>query len=372
MNIEENITHRRLDSLDALRGFDMFWITGGQKLVFALATTSGWPIFIWMNNQMHHVPWHGFAFYDMIFPLFLFLAGVSMPFSVAHGKARGDSRKKLYQKAFKRMILLVFLGLIYNRVLELDLDNIRFGSVLGRIGIAWFFAFLIYMNFSIRGQLLFFMGLVVSYYIMMIYVPVPGYGAGVLSPEGNLAGYIDRLFLPGIFYMESMEPEGILSTIPAIATALLGVFTGKFLKEYSNIKTIHKISWLVLSGVILIILGKLWDSTFPINKYLWTSSFVLYAGGWSILLLTLFYLLIDVWKFKKWAFFFVVIGLNSITIYMVQHKIIDFHNMRDFIFSGLIEHSPDFIVPYLSGLGYIFCVWIFLYFLYRNRIFLKV
>jgi len=136
----------RLYSLDALRGFDMFWITGGQKLVWALATVTGWPLFEWMNAQMHHVGWNGFAFYDMIFPLFLFLAGVSMPYSFAARKKRGDTREKIYLHALKRMLVLVLLGMLVNRILELNPDNMRFASVLGRIGVAWFLAALIVLN----------------------------------------------------------------------------------------------------------------------------------------------------------------------------------------------------------------------------------
>jgi predicted acyltransferase len=217
-------------SLDALRGFDMFWITGGQKLVWALATVTGWPVFTWMNSQMHHVEWNGFAFYDMIFPLFLFLAGVSMPYSFASRAARGESRRKIYQHAVKRMIILVILGMLVNRILELNPDNMRFASVLGRIGVAWFLAAMIVLNAGIRWQVTWFWSLLIIYCLLMMLVPVPGIGAGVLTPEGNLAGYIDRLLLPGTMYTTFNEPEGILSTIPSVSTALLGVFAGHLLR----------------------------------------------------------------------------------------------------------------------------------------------
>lgn len=363
----------RLYSLDALRGFDMFWITGGQKLVFALATVTGWPLFEWMNSQMHHVEWNGFAFYDMIFPLFLFLAGVSMPYSFEARLNRGDTRRKIYLHALKRMLVLVVLGMLVNRILELNPDNLRFASVLGRIGIAWFLAALIVLNAGIRWQIAWFWGLLIIYCLLMLLVPVPGFGAGDFSPEGNLAGYIDRLLLPGTMYTEFNEPEGILSTIPSVSTALLGVFAGHLLRlEIKGLNGMHKALMLIGAGIISLLLGLAWGAFFPVNKNLWTSSFVLYAGGWSLMLLGLFYLIIDVWQVKKWAFFFVVIGMNSITIYVLQHRILRFDIIRDFFLKGIHDLSPAALQPFISSLGYIAVVWLFLWFLYRNRIFLKV
>lgn len=363
----------RLYSLDALRGFDMFWITGGQKLVFALATVTGWPLFEWMNSQMHHVAWNGFAFYDMIFPLFLFLAGVSMPYSFEARRNRGETRQKIYLHALKRMLVLVVLGMLVNRILELNPDNLRFASVLGRIGIAWFLAAMIVLNAGLRWQVVWFWGLLILYCLLMLLVPVPGFGAGDLSPEGNLAGFIDRLLLPGTMYTEFNEPEGILSTIPSVSTALLGVFAGHLLRlETGRLNGMRKALVLIGAGILSLMLGMAWGTFFPINKNLWTSSFVLYAGGWSLMLLGLFYLVIDVWKMKKWAFFFVVIGMNSITIYVLQHRILRFDIIRDFFLKGIHDLSPEALQPFISSLGYIAVVWLFLWFLYRNRIFLKV
>lgn len=363
----------RLLSLDALRGFDMLWITGGQRVIAALAALTGWPVFAWLKTQMGHVEWEGFHFYDLIFPLFLFLAGVSMPFSFGKRIARGDTKIMIYRHAFKRMVLLVILGMLYNRILNFDPENIRLASVLGRIGIAWFLASVIFLNFSLRGRIIWFWSLLIGYCLVMQLVPVPGFGAGVLTPEGNLEGYIDRLLLPGTLYMKVMEPEGILSTIPAISTALLGVFAGSLLHA-ENIKYTKAMKGLLLiaGGLISLVLGGLWGLFFPIIKNLWTSSFTLWAGGWSLIFLGIFYLIIDVWGFKKWSFFFVVIGLNPITIYMLQYKILDFSLIRDFFLGGLIKNSPEAIVPLLSSLGYVACMWIFLYILYRKKIFLKV
>ena len=363
----------RLLSLDALRGFDMFWITGGQKIIYALATLTGWPVFKWIHLQMHHVDWEGFAFYDLIFPLFLFLAGVSMPFSFGKRLERGDSKASIYRHAFKRMFLLVILGMLYNRILNLDAEHLRFASVLGRIGIAWFFAVVIFLNANLRWQIVWFWGLLIFYYLLMQFVPVPGFGVGNYTLEGNLAGYIDRLFLPGKLHLEVLEPEGILSTIPAVSTALMGVFAGITLRsKKENLSKLKKGLILILSGIVFLMLGKTWSLFLPIIKNIWTSSFTLYAGGWSLLLLGIFYLIIDVWGFKKWSYFFIVIGLNSITIYMVQYKIVDFNSTRDFFFGGIVQLVPESVAPLVGAVGYVACVWTFLYFLYRYKIFLKV
>ena len=365
--------NERLLSLDALRGFDMLWITGGQKVIYALATLTGWPVFIWLHSQMKHVAWEGFAFYDLIFPLFLFLAGVSMPFSFGKRLERGDSKTSIYSHAFKRMVLLIILGMLYNRILNFDTEHLRFASVLGRIGIAWFFAAFIFLNATLRWQIVWFWGLLILYNLMMQFIPVPGFGAGVFTLEGNFAGYIDRLFLPGKLYLEVLEPEGILSTIPAISTALMGVFAGTLLRSNEEKRSkFKKAMILLISGIIFLATGKMWGLFFPIIKNIWTSSFTLYAGGWSLVLLSVFYLLIDVWGFKKWSFFFVVIGLNPITIYMVQYKIIDFNNIRDFFFGGIMQLVPESWSPLVGAIGYVACVWAFLYLLYRYKIFLKV
>jgi predicted acyltransferase len=364
---------QRLLSLDALRGFDMFWITGGQRIIHALALLTGWPVFKWLNEQMHHVEWEGFAFYDLIFPLFLFLAGVSMPFSFSKRLLRGESKKTICRHALKRMFMLIFIGMLYNRILNLDAEHLRFASVLGRIGVAWFFAAVIYLNTSQRWQVVWFLGLLIGYNLLMQFIPVPGFGAGNMTLEGNLAGYIDRLFLPGKLHLDVLEPEGILSTIPSVSTALMGVLAGTLLRsEEYHISKLKKGVLLIGSGIVSLVLGKLWGLFFPLIKNLWTSSFALYAGGISLVLLGIFYIIIDVWGLKRWAFFFIVIGLNPITIYLVQYKIVDFNVMRDFFWGGLMRMALGYWSGIIGSVGYVACVWMFLYFLYKKKIFLKV
>jgi predicted acyltransferase len=272
------------------------------------------------------------------------------------------------------MLLLVLLGLIYNGLLRLDFENQRYASVLARIGIAWFLAAIIVLNTSIRGQVIWFASILLGYYAIMKLVPVPGFGAGDLSPEGNLAAFIDQKLLPGKFCCYTYgDNEGLLSNIPAICTALLGVFAGHLLiSANKKLNGLKKAFILLIAGIIALALGKLWSLSFPIIKNLWTSSYVLFAGGWSLILLSIFYLVIDVWKFKKWTFPFVVIGLNSITIYMLNSGILDFEQMGSYFFGGLAHFFSEPAGQVVLVSGSIICMWTVLYILYRNKIFLKV
>ncbi len=374
MTSTENTKKDRLLSLDALRGFDMLWIAGGEYLIVSLAALTGWPFLQWAAVQMEHVEWQGFHFYDMIFPLFLFIAGVSMPFSIVKRKQRGESMQKIYLHLLRRLFLLILLGLIYNGLLRFDFEKQRYASVLARIGLAWFFAAIIVLNTNIRGQIIWFAGILLAYWAMMKLIPVPGFGPGVLTPEGNLAAFIDQKFLPGRLccYIYG-DNEGILSTFPAISTALMGAITGYFLNLQSNkLNGLKKALIILAAGITSLIVAKLWSFSFPVIKNVWSSSFVLTAGGWSLILLSVFYLVIDVWGFKKWTFPFVVIGLNSITIYMLNSGIINFGEMGKYFFGGLASMFSEAGQAVILSIGAILCMWTVLYILYRNKIFLKV
>jgi len=374
MNKNNAIKQDRLLSLDALRGFDMLWIAGGEGLIISLAALTGWPALVWAAGQMEHVAWEGFRFYDMIFPLFLFIAGVSMPFSILKRKHRGESMNNLYMHLLKRMIILVLLGFVVNGFLRLDFENQRYASVLGRIGIAWFLAAIIVLNTQVRGQIIWFAGILLAYWAIMKLVPVPGFGAGVLTPEGNLGAFIDQKLLPGKLCCYTYgDNEGIISTIPAVCTALLGALTGHLLISGDKRLTGLKKGLLLLAaGIISLIIGKLWSYNFPIIKNLWTSTFVLFAGGWSLILLGVFYLVIDVWGYKTWAFPFVVIGLNSITIYLLRAGIMDFWQMGEYFFGGIAHFFSEHAQAVIISLGAVLAMWTVLYILYRNKIFLKI
>ena len=351
----------------------MFWIVGGEGIVHSLADLTGWAVAIWASTQLVHVEWDGFVFYDMIFPLFLFIAGVAMPFSLTRRVERGEDKKKLMLHVVRRGLILVVLGIIYNNGLfRVSFAETRFASVLGRIGLAYMFAGLIVVNTKLRGQVMWFVGLLVGYWAAMKLVPVPGFGAGQLTLDGSLAGYVDRMLLPGRLYLGVHDPEGLLSTIPAISTALLGVFAGTLLRrDLPGVTRQRKALLLAGAGVAGLVLGYLWGFAFPINKNLWSSSFVLFAGGWSLLLLALFYLVVDVWGYTRWAFFFVVIGMNSILIYMAG-GFIDIAYTTNFIFGGLLSSFGEPAQRVLWWIGFVLVEWAFLYFLYRKKTFLRI
>ncbi|MCX6233862.1 MAG: DUF5009 domain-containing protein [Bacteroidetes bacterium] len=361
---------QRLYSIDALRGFDMFWIIGGEYVIHSLKACTGWTWTIWLSSQLEHVEWNGFHFYDLIFPLFLFLSGMTMPFSLSRQLENGIPKSRIYLKVFRRALLLVLFGIIYNGLYDLHFSQIRFASVLGHIGIAYFFAAIIYLNTNVKRQIIWIIGLLLGYWAILKLVPVPDVGAGVLTIDGCINGYVDRLLLPGKFYEGIFDPEGILVKIPAVATALLGAVTGSFVKM-TRIKGLHKTGYLLLAFIFLFMLARLWDLWLPINKKLWTSSFVLYAAAWSVLFFTVFYLIIDVLEFRKWAFPFVVIGLNPITIYMAT-SLIDFSIPANHIFGGLMAFVSQNWQPVFMGLMVILIEWLLLYFLYKKKIFLKV
>lgn len=359
----------RLLSLDALRGFDMFWIIGGEGIAHAAATLTGWGWLVWLAGQLEHPEWHGFAFYDLIFPLFLFMAGVSMPLSFEKRLARGDTKGQVTRHVIVRGLVLVLLGMIYNGLLEFDWPNTRLPSVLGRIGLAYLFAGIIVLNTTWRGQLMWLAGLLVGYWAALKFVPVPGFGAGDLQPGHTLTDYVDRLLIPGRLHAGDRDPEGLLATIPAIGTALAGALTGAFLKDERR-GGYFKAAAMAVVGLVCLGLARLWNLNFPINKNLWTSSFVLHCAGWSLLFLALFYLVIDVWRWRRWAFFFVVIGMNSILIYLSE-KFIDYAYAADFFFGGMLKFAGDF-KPLAGAIAVVAVEWLLLYLLYRKKIFLRV
>lgn len=378
-----NTTNGRLVSLDALRGFVMFWIMSGEHIIHALAKAAPIPVFTWMSSQLNHTDWNGITFYDMIFPIFLFVSGVSMPYSFdkkmnsagvnTPAELPSKEKQKIYLSMLKRTCILLFLGFVVNGLLRFDgYDQTRFASVLGRIGLAWFFAGLIYLNFDLKKQLVWFTGILVGYYLVLKWMPVPNFGAGILTPEGSFSSYFDQQFLPGRLHSKIYDPEGLFSTIPAIATALLGMFLGTFLKTGNRFSTNEKIVIMVASALVLIGIGTLWNYDFPINKRLWTSSFVCFVGGCSILFFTFFYLVIDVLGFHKWAFPLILIGSNSILIYMASEGLVNFKHTAEFVFGGVIEFAPLIWQPVFTTLSVTFVQLVLLYFLYKRKLFLKI
>lgn len=364
-------TAQRLYSLDALRGFDMFWIMGGEGIFHALAKATEWPLMQSLSFQFTHPEWHGFRVYDLIFPLFLFMAGVATPYSVGKELEKGKSRQQLLWRVVKRGLILVLFGIILNNGLEIKpLAEMRLPSVLGRIGLAYMFANIIYLYSSFRWQVIWFAGLLVGYWLLLLLNAAPGFPAGDLTMEGNFASWIDRNVIPGRLYLGIHDPEGLVSTIPAISTGLLGIFAGNLLKN-GGLTMQRKTLYLLAGGVIALVLGQLWNLVFPINKNLWTSSFTLHAGGLSLILLAAFYYVIDVLEYKRWAFFFSVIGINSILIYM-SGKFINWSYTNNAFFKWLGQLIGDPFNAVVLVITYLLIKWAFLYFLYKKRIFLRV
>lgn len=371
--MEKQKQPQRLQSLDALRGFDMFFIMGGGSLFVALAILFPTPFFQAIAGQMEHVEWNGLHLEDVIFPLFLFIAGISFPFSLANQREHKMKEADIYKKIIRRGLTLVFLGFIYNGLLNFDFEHQRYASVLGRIGLAWMFAALLFVNTRTITRIWITWALLIGYWLLLALIPAPdGNGAGVFTMEGSLVGYIDRVLLPGRLHLTIHDPEGLFSTLPAIGTALFGMFTGEFVKmQKKEFTEMRKVIYLIAGGGILVAVGLLWNFVFPINKNLWTSSFVCFVGGISVLLFALFYYIIDVKNYRHWTLFFTVIGMNSITIYLAQH-FVDFSFTSEAIFGGVVALMPETAQPFVGAVMYIGVCWGFLYFLYRQRIFLKV
>ena len=362
---------QRLYSLDALRGFDMFWIMGAGGVFGNIAKITGSPFWEGVATQMTHPVWNGFHMYDLIFPLFLFMAGVSTPFSIDSQRAKGKSREQLLLRVIKRGLILVLLGVIYNNGLKLTpLESIRFPSVLGRIGIAYMFANIIYLYARKTFQYIWFLGILIGYWLLLKFTSAPGFPMGDLTMEGNFASYIDRIIIPGRLYKGIHDPEGLMATIPAISTGLLGIFTGNLLRDKKFTPT-KKALLMAIVGVILLVLAQLWNLDFPINKNLWTSSFVFHVGGISLHFMSFFYYVIDVLKKQKWAFFFKVIGMNSILIY-ISGLFINWTYTTNGFFAwlGQLVGEPYNVV--ILGICAIFVKWVFLYLLYKKKLFLRV
>jgi len=248
-------------------------------------------------------------------------------------------------------------------------SQIRLGSVLGRIGIAGFITTILYLNLSWQKMLAVIGFILLSYYACLFLIPVPGYGAGNLTMEGNLVGWIDRNFLPGRLLQKTYDELGLLTQFPALCLTMFGALAGELLLKED--KDRRKLQLLVAAGIGDIVLGLLWNVHFPINKHLWSSSFILLTAGMSFLSMALFYLVIEVLQFRKWAFFFMVIGMNAITVYLA-YRFFDFAYTSRLLFAGLYAPAPRPWHEVFEAMGALLLVWMFLYFLYRNKLFLKI
>lgn len=360
---------QRVLSLDALRGFDMFWIVGAEDLLKGLEkiTQSG-PIGL-ISDQLRHKPWAGMHFEDLIFPLFVFIIGVSVVFSVTK-IIEQSGRRGAVIRILRRFALLYLFGILYYGGLSTPFEKIRLLGVLQRLALCYLFASLLFCYLKPKALVGVCAGLLIGYWALLSFVPVPEHGAGNFAEGANLANYVDKQYLPLRKWDGDHDPEGLLSTLPAIASCLLGVFAGMLLKD-TTVPDRKKVLYLVGAGIACLAAGWLWHLNFPVIKKIWTSSFVLVAGGYSCLLLAAFYQIIDVWKYQKWALPFIWIGVNPITIYF-GGRFIDFEGLAKLVVGGEVNKYFGNYGDLVLALATLALAFWFLRFLYQRKIFLRV
>jgi predicted acyltransferase len=402
-NVPSTASSRRLMSLDALRGFDMFWIIGANFFVTALGQMSSSPFLKGLATQLEHAEWEGFRFYDLIFPLFIFIVGVSLVFSLTRAIER-EGKRAAYRRIFRRFILLYLIALLYSGGLSKPWPDLRLMGVLNRIALCYLVTALIFCHCNWKGMVAIGAGLLVGYWALMTFAPYPdvrprtangelvsvtltatntaqlNFGGtnrlkGIVGPGLNLANYLDQRYLPGRKWDGTWDPEGYLSTLPAIVTCLLGVFAGLLLHT-KTVTDQRKVYWLLGAGVVGVAAGWLWGSHFPVIKKVWTSSYVLVAGGYSAILLGVFYQVIEIWMWQKWAHPFVWIGANAITAYLANN-VIDFLRLARRFAGGDVKNFLD--ATFIPGCGDLFLAIVavglgllLVNFLYRKRIFLRL
>ena len=363
-----------MKSIDALRGFDMFFIIGGAGLLCAISGLFPGGEESWLVRQMTHVEWEGLHFMDVIFPVFVFIAGLTFPFSCARQRERGDSAARMHLRILRRSATLLLLGLLYNGFLKSDLHDFvhfRYFSVLGKIGIAWGVAALIYLHSTVRGRLCACVGGLLGYWALLwVVAPDAPPGTSPWTLEGCFPGYLDRMFTPGHLYLKDMlEPSGPFVSLFGYPTALMGMLAGDLVRS-GRLAPVRKVAALALTGACLLTLGWALSPCCPVIKMLWTPSFMLVCGGIGYLAFALFHWLIDVRGWSAWSFPFRLIGLNAILIYMLG-TIVNFVEIGDFFVGGAAAMCGAFglVVRYAAALavrGFL------LYGLYRLNVFFKV
>jgi predicted acyltransferase len=397
---------QRLMSLDALRGFDMFWILGADSFVYALHETSKNPVTTFFATQLDHAEWAGFHFYDLIFPLFVFMMGVSTVYSLTKIIER-EGRGAAVKRVLKRGILLFIIGLIYSGGFTNPWPDMRLMGVLNRIALAYTFGGLLFIFLRTRALVAVAVALLLGYWALLEFVPFPDVrptpgGNAVITKEAgfekvsqlnmastnmlrgsyiqgvNLTDYLDQKYLPARKYDGTYDPEGILSTMPAVVTGLLGIFAGLLIRNKA-VPDKKKVLWLLGAGAASAALGWIWSLEMPVIKKIWTSSYVLVAGGYSALLLGAFYWIVDIKKWRAWCQPFVWIGMNPLTIYLTSNFLggLGFEKLARRLAGGPVKHFFDTHVA--AGFGDLVIaatavglfLW-FAHFLYKKRIFIRL
>jgi len=357
----------RLVSLDALRGFDMFWITGGTAILFGLGKVIQRPFFDKLLVQFDHVRWEGLHFYDLIWPLFMFIMGAAMPLGMAKRRARGESDRTLLFHALWRALVMFCLGTVTQGGL-LFFDWWRFHpcySVLHGLAAGYLVATLVVLKVKPKWHAAIIAAVLLGYWAIVKLIPVPGVGAGFLTPTGNLPTYVDQFVLGHLHYGWNTW----FLTYPSFgASVLLGALAGQMLM--SNRSPMSNVYRLLLAGALSLAGGLVWSLSFPVIKLMWTSSYVLIAGGVSFMALALFYWVIDVLGYKRWAFGFTVIGMNSIAVY-VATEIFDFRHVGNIFVGHLLPHIGVW-ADFVEASAAFAVVWLTLYWMYRKKEFIRI
>jgi predicted acyltransferase len=367
------MTKERLVSVDALRGLT----------IAAMVLVNNPASWSYIYPPLRHAEWHGWTPTDLVFPFFLFIVGISLSLSFSRRMEAGQAGTSLYLKVFQRALMIFALGSILHLFPRFHFSTIRIPGVLQRIAVCFLIGALIYLNTKVKGRIAVSLAILVGYWALLKFVPVPGHGAGILDFKGNLCGYIDSKLLAGHLYKPAFDPEGLLSTLPAIVTVLLGTLAGDWLR--SNKTIFRKTLMFFLSGIILTTAGLLLHPFFPINKQLWTSTYVLFSAGAALIVFGICYILVEGFHVKKWAYPFLVLGTNAITVFaastlmvklLLEIKISD-GGKTVWPVTYLYNHflSPA-LGPYLGSLAYpvlFILLWIAIMLpLYRNKILIKI
>lgn len=358
----------RVVSVDALRGFDLFWIIGAEAVLKSLNRVINSPTTNFISIQLNHVEWTGFRFYDLIMPLFLFIVGVSLPFSLRGRLERNPSKSALWPHIIKRVILLWILGMaVQGNLLDYDWSKIKFYSnTLQAIASGYLISAILVLYFRVGWQAVLTITLMLIYWAIVVLVPVPGTGAGVITPDGNFAIYFDKLVF-GTF-QDGTTYSWLVSSLNFGATSMLGVFTGYMLQ--SELKISKKVIWLSIAGIALVFAGSLWNLILPSVKHIWTSSFVLFSGGICVLSMALFLWLVDGLNFKKGFLFFTIIGMNAIFAYCASH-LFDFGHIADIFTGGLKQYTGEWY-RFIRALGGFSVLYLILWQMYKHKIFIKI
>lgn len=395
--------NRRLESLDALRGMDLLFLVAISDLVEELAEVIDTP---WMASVMEcftHKTWEGFSPWDLVMPLFMFMAGVAIPFSLRHSPQPSPKWEgAVYWRLCRRVLLLWIFGMmVQGNLLALDPERIYlFTNTLQAIAVGYFFSAIIYLHTSWKTQIGIAVGLLLTFWGAMEWITIGGYGGGDYTPHGNLAEGIDTFVLGRfrdtaqiidgqVVVRESYTYTWILSSLNFVVTVLTGVLAGEILKktpsnsplqgERQDAKTIcpfpykgevRRGSFLLLVGIAMVALGWTWDAVHPVIKHIWTGSMVLVSSGYCFLLMGIFYLWIDCLGHNKHLTLLKVYGMNSITTYVVSH-VISLRSISKSLFFGLEQYVGDYY-GFIIQLSNVTILFLILYILYRNKIFLRV